>query len=431
MIVCLLLVISVVENLHTWQVDFVLAFPQASLDVEIYMLLPQGFDADGRDFVLLLQKNLYGLKQASMTWFEKLRDGLVACGFCQSIVDPCCFHQAHLVLLVFLDDCLLFSWHVATVDKLLISLRLEFVLTDEGNVSDYLGIRMIKHSDGRIELTQPALIQQIIDLLGIRSGSKVHFSPVIHKGLLHKDVDGPVRKQTWNYRSAIGMLNYLAASTRPDIAFVTHQCARFCNTPKLSHEQAVKRIACYLLHTPTNSIIYTPDHAKSVHCYVDADFAGLWNYGDAQDPVPVMSCTGYTIHYAGCLLVWLSKLQTEVALSTTEAEYIALSQSLRDIIPLLNLLKELQVIFPFITKQPVISCTLFKDNAGALQLATTHKTCPHTKHLSLKSHHFRSHVSSGLILILPINTFEQLADIFTKPLPEATFKYLCFKLLGS
>ena len=179
----------------------------------------------------------------------------------------------------------------------------------------------------------------------------------------------------------------------------------FCNTPKLLHEQAVKRITRYLFHTSTNSIIYTPDRDKSVHCYFDADFAGLWNYGDAQDPVSVVSRTGYTIHYAGCPLVWLSKLQTEVALSTTEAEYIALSQSLRDVIPLLNLLKELQVIFPFITKQPVISCTLFEDNAGALQLATTHKTCPCTKHLSLKYHHFRSHVSSGLILILPINTF--------------------------
>ena len=88
------------------------------------------------------------------------------------------------------------------------------------------------------------------------------------------------------------------------------------------------------------------------------------------------------------------------------------------------------LIFPFITKQPVISCTLFEDNAGALQLATTHKTCPPTKHLALKYHHFCSHISLGLILILPINTFEQLADIFTKPLPEATFKYLHFKLLG-
>ena len=110
------------------------------------------------------------------------------------------------------------------------------------------------------------------------------------------------------------------------------------------------------------------------HCYVDADFAGLWNYGDAQDPVSVMSRTGYMIHYAGCPLVWLSKLQTEVALSTTEAEYIALSQSLCDVLPLLNLLKELQLTFPFITKQPVISCILFEDNASALQLATTHKT---------------------------------------------------------
>ena len=85
------------------------------------MLLPQGFDADGHDLVLLLQKNLDGLKQASMTWFEKLQDGLVACGLFQSVADPCCLLQAHLVLLGFVDDCLLFSWHVATVDKLLIS----------------------------------------------------------------------------------------------------------------------------------------------------------------------------------------------------------------------------------------------------------------------------------------------------------------------
>ena len=169
-----------------------------------------------------------------MTWFETLRDGLVACGFHQSVVDPCCFLQAHLVLLVFVDDCHLFSCHVATVSKLLISLWLEFVLTDEDNVPDYLGICIIKQSDGRIELTQPALIQQIIDLLGICSGSKVHFSPVIHKGLLHKDDDGPAHKQTWKYQSSIGMLSYLVASTRPDIAFATHQCAFF-----LQYTQAV------------------------------------------------------------------------------------------------------------------------------------------------------------------------------------------------
>ena len=147
MTVYLLLVISVLENLHTQQVDFELAFPQASLDVEIYMLFHQGFDADGCDFVLLLQKKLYGLKQASMTWFEKLCANLIVCGFHQSVVDPCCFLLAHLVLLVFVDDCLFFSWHVATVDKLLLSLCLKFVLTDQGDVSEYLGICIIKHSD--------------------------------------------------------------------------------------------------------------------------------------------------------------------------------------------------------------------------------------------------------------------------------------------
>ena len=110
-----------------------------------------------------------------MIWFETLCVSLNTHSFHQSVVDPCCFLQAHMVILVLVDDCLLFSCHVATVDKILIFFCLEFVLTDEGNVSDYLGICIIKLSDGCIELTQPALIQGIIDLFGICSGSKVHF----------------------------------------------------------------------------------------------------------------------------------------------------------------------------------------------------------------------------------------------------------------
>jgi hypothetical protein len=131
-------------------------------------------------------------------------------------------------------------------------------------------------------------------------------------------------------------------STRLDIAFATHQCACFCTDSKLSHEQAVKRICCYLAGTPDKGLLFTPDPTQSLHCFMDADFAGLWNVGDSQDPISVMLQTGFVLVYSGCPLLWLSKLQTEVALSTTEAEYIALSQSLCDVIPLLGLLAELQ-----------------------------------------------------------------------------------------
>ena len=364
-----------------------------------------------------------------MIWFETLCVSLNTHSFHQSVVDPCCFLQAHMVILVLVDDCLLFSCHVATVDKILIFFAWNLCSLMKAMCQIILAFALSNFLMDALNLHNQHLFRALLISLAFALAPKSIFSCCSQR-FPPQHADGHAHKQTWNYQSVIGMLNYLVPPTCPDIAFATHQCAWFCNTPKLSHEQAIKWIACYLLHTSPKGIIYTPDHAQSVHCYVDADFAGLSNYGDAQDPVSVMSCTGYTIHYAGCPLVWLSKLQTEVALSTTEAEYIMLSQWLCDVIPLLNLLEELQLIFLFITKQPIISCTLFKDIAGALQLSITHKTRPCTKRVSLKYHHFHSHNSLGLISILPINTFDQLADIFTKPLPEVMLTYLCFKLLG-
>ena len=129
---------------------------------------------------------------------------------------------------------------------------------------------------------------------------------------------------------------------------------------------------------------------------MDAYVAGLWNVGDSQDPIFVMLCTGFVLFYGGCPLLWLSKCQTEVALSTTDAEYIALSQSLCDVIPLLGLLAELQKFFILAIQQALLSCSLFEDNAGALTLATDHKTCPRTQCIGLKYHPFCGHVRSGL-----------------------------------
>ena len=111
-----------------------------------------------------------------------------------------------------------------------------------------------------------------------------------------------------------------------------HQTARFCNDPKLCHEKAIMRLGRYLLHTSDRGIVYQPDTSKGLECYVDADFAGGWSNADADDAENVMSRTGYVIMYANCPIFWASKLQTEIALSTAEAEYIALSQALRRLV---------------------------------------------------------------------------------------------------
>ena len=120
-----------------------------------------------------------------------------------------------------------------------------------------------------------------------------------------------------------------------------HAWARFCNTSKLSHERVVKRIVKYLVTTRDRGIVFASDQSKGLKCYVDVDFAGGWDKQQPDDPGNLLSRTGFVIHYYGCPIYWQSKLQTEIALSTTEAEYIALSTAMKQVIPMTYLLKEL------------------------------------------------------------------------------------------
>jgi len=226
------------------------------------------------------------------------------------------------------------------------------------------------------------------------------------------------------------MLAYLANNTRPELSMAVHQCARFCNEPMLSHERAIKHIGKYLLKDPDRGLVFEPDDSKGIECYVDADFAGGWSQADSDNAENVMSRTGYVITYAGCPILWGSKLQTEIALSTAEAEYIALSQAMRQVIPLMHLLVEVSCIFDIKLPKPQVHCKVFEDNRSAITIAEASKFTPRTKHIALKYHHFRRYVKEKIIQIYPISTHEQTADIFTKPLDDKTFLYLRKKLNG-
>jgi hypothetical protein len=134
--------------------------------------------------------------------------------------------------------------------------------------------------------------------------------------------------------------------------------------------------------------------------------------------------------YANCPILSVSRLQTEIALSTAEAEYIALSQSLRDIIPLITLLKEINKVFPVHVKNPTFICKVHEDNQSCITMATLQKFTPRTKHIALKYHRFCSHVKNGAILISYCRTTEQKADLLTKPLADDLFFKLRYMLSG-
>ena len=169
---------------------------------------------------------------------------------------------------------------------------------------------------------------------------------------------------------------------------------------------------------------------QELECYVDADFAGAYCKEDSDDPISVKSRTGYVIKYAGCPIAWASKLQTEIALSTTEAEYIALSQATRELIPMRLIILELADILNIPCANLKLNCTIFEDNKGAEELAKVPKHRPRTKHIAIKYHHFREWVKNGIMTITHISTDEQQADIFTKPLTLKAHEYLREKIMG-
>ena len=227
------------------------------------------------------------------------------------------------------------------------------------------------------------------------------------------------------------MLMYLASNSRPDISFAVHQCARFNHAPKASHGEAILRICRYLKGTSTKGLILRPTKELRLDTPVDSDYAGLLRREDDQDPVCVKSCTGFVISLAECPLLWQSKLQGQVALSTMEAEYIALSTSMRSLLPLKSLVGEVAASLmedsTFLTNTYSL---VFEDNNGALILATAPKMTPRSKHIAVPYHFFREHVKNGTIQIFKVASDQNKADLFTKGLDKIKFQSLRTLLMG-
>ena len=274
----ILLILSVLHDQEARSIHFTLAFPQADLDVDVFMELPPGFDMNGSSgsHVIKLNKSLYGLCQSSHNWWNLLKSSLETRGYDnQSATDPCVFIGKESVVLVYVDDCIIFSRKNSGIsDKLITSLKdgkENFEFIDEGDLKSYLGVDITKRKDGSIVVTQPHLIERFIALVDQENDINIKTTPAI-KPLLYKDEDGLERKHSWNYRQAIDMLAYLQGTSRPDISMATHQTARVCIAPKLSHERAVHRIGRYLKAAKDKGMIFTPDGDKGLEYYVDADY---------------------------------------------------------------------------------------------------------------------------------------------------------------
>lgn len=189
--------------------DYQQAFPQETWMTVSSGHLTQHTDPKYNDtkHYIHLKKNLYGIKQAAHNWFKHLRNGLLWLGFVQSKVDCCLFLWANCITLVYVNDCLLFAPQASTIDNVIKDLSTTYLLRDEGDVSAYLGIQVVKDTINKtITLTQPGLIAQVIKDVGFDPYTKGKDTPA--DTILYADTDGPPRCETWNYPSIIGKLSY-------------------------------------------------------------------------------------------------------------------------------------------------------------------------------------------------------------------------------
>ena len=297
----LLLALGNIHGLEFKSIDFIMVFPQVVLDVDIWMELPTGIVVSGKDneswaYVLKLKKSLYGLKQTSLNWFKKLKQGLTDRGFTPSEIDPCLYLKENMVLFTYVDNCIIISPSRDSIDHLISSMQSgpeNFNLTDKGGVNKFLGVKITRLDDNSFELSQPLLINRIIFFFGLCNNEfetdASSTSTPIAKGLLHCDLDGKGRKYTWKYRTAVGMLSYLQNTSRPEISMAVHQTAHFPNNSMLSHKKSIMHIGRYLLDTRKCGITYKPDKSKGLEFYVNANFAGGWSQANANNANNVLS----------------------------------------------------------------------------------------------------------------------------------------------
>jgi hypothetical protein len=429
------------EGWATRQVNYTNAFVQAEMAETVPVEPPRLFGPrSGKYLVLLLLKSLYGLKQAPRTFYEKLREGLLERGCVASEIDPCLFMKAGCICIIYVDDTIFSGPEADKLSAEVQSLGVNsdehqhsFQLRDEGEVGDFLGIRIEKLAGGKFLLTQTGLIEKTLKAAGMidyRVRTPGSTTPV------GADHDGDLFHEDWEYATIVGMLINLSANTRPDLTYAVHQATRHTHAPRASHAAAVKRILRCLSGTRDKGMFFQPNQSNQIDCHGDAEFEGLFVVEDRQESVSVKSRTGYVIFFCGVPLLWVSKLQTQIALSTCEAEYIALSQSMQDLIPIRETLKEIMTVIFEVDLTPACSTysksckdvqaiptsNVYEENTACLKLSMMPKLSPWTKHIGIPWHWFRAKIIALECTVSAVDSASQLADQYTKGLPQESFE---------
>jgi transposase InsO family protein len=393
------------------QIDFASAYLCGKLDEEVYIEQPEGFSA-GDGLVCKLNKSLYGLKQAGRVWNQLLNRTLVQLGFRRSKSDSCVYirrvGKLFIILTLWVDDMLIADNNPVFRNELLACLTSKFKLSACTELTWLLGMRVVRTADC-IRVDQYSLCHQILERFGFAHSTPVS-TPAVQRDLRPLGLTEEQKQEMSSvpYRQAIGALRYLADVSRPDIAAAVGEVSRYCESPEPQHWQAVCRIFKYLVGTKDFALEFKAGDSIQLEAFADANWGG-----DVQTR---RSTTGYLVFSNGPVS-WRSCLQRSVALSTAEAELMAVCEAACEVIWWRQLLFELG--FP----QPMPT-TIFNDNQACIAMTDHDVNHSRAKHIELRYKKVRELVDELKVTVKYVSTKNNLADFLTKPLGRVVFNRL-------
>lgn len=408
------LAIVACNNLELEQMDVKTAFLNGDLEEDVFMAVPEGLRSKWTENkVCKLQKSIYGLKQSPRQWYAKMHEFLLNLKFASSRNDPCLYvrHLSSKILIIalYVDDLLIAGNSMLEIKSLKAELSRRFEMKDMGAASVMLGIKISRERASRkLFISQHDYAITVLERFGMETSKPV--STPMDKTFLDLVTVQSDPIDSVRYRQAIGSLMYLMIGSRPDLAFAIGKLSQHCENPNENHWIAVKRLLRYVKGTTTFGILYDGSNSSTIKGFSDADWAGC--------KLTRKSTSGLIFIIAGGAVCWKSKKQTCVATSTCEAEYIALCLATKEAIWLSRLVADIKQ-----SSAPEI-IGIGVDNDGAIDTGKNSSVNQRNKHIDIQYHFVRDSVQSNLVRLLQVNTEEQLADPFTKPLDRVSFEKL-------
>jgi hypothetical protein len=361
--------------------------------------------------------SVYGSKQGAHDWYAEVKNFFTDLGYSVSVADEAVFYLYHgdkfTIVAAATDDFTVIADSTESANHLIQKQLTErFEISDLGPLNWLLGISITRDVKARtISLSQQAYIEQIITRFDLQD-ARTMVTPMVPG--IDLSFDSPAVSSTvltpaekTKYREMIGCLMYAAVMTRPDIAFAVSTLSQYLDSPRTTHLIAVTRVFRYLSGTKGLKLVLGGTHSD-ITGYSDADWASHMHRH---------SISGF-VHFVGVgAVTWSSKKQPIVTLSSTEAEYVALTHASKDILWIHKLLAELSSIFSF-----SLPTTLFCDNQGAIRLSKDATFHGRTKHIDVHFHFICQTINSGHIVMQYCSTDDMITDIFTKSLAHVKYK---------